>query len=116
VPVAQVGDGFADLVDVARSDLDGLLAEAQGCDDVLHASATLVAVDVAQPAHLLDAAHLDATEFLLDEHLVERRALLDGVVPDLDRDAPVLCAAGRRIVRGDGLLVAGPFIRDGLGG
>ena len=68
VPVAQVRDGLADLLDVGRRDLDGLLAEAQRRDDVLHARAPLVAVDVAQAADGLHAADLDAAE------LARRRA------------------------------------------
>ena len=75
-------------------DLDGFLAEAHGRDEVLHAGAALVAVDVAKPTDFLRAADLDALELLFDEHLVQRRALLGLVVPDLDLDAAILRAAG----------------------
>jgi hypothetical protein len=42
--------------------------------------------------------------------------LRDLVVPDLDLDAPILRAAGLGLVRRNGLLIAGPLVRDGLGG
>jgi hypothetical protein len=115
LPIAHVRERLADLLHERGRHVDGLFVETQRRDDVLDACAALVAVDVAQTAQGLHAADFDASEVLEDYDLVERRALLHLVVPNLDFDAAILRAARFGRVRRDGFLVAGPFIRDALG-
>ena len=113
--VAQVVQDSQQLLPVLRRHRQTVLFVVERRNQVLHPRALRVARLVADPAHLLDAADLDAFDVLLHRHLLGDQLLVNLVVPDLDFHAAVPGTPRLRRVGGDGRTLAHAFVGDRLG-
>jgi hypothetical protein len=112
--VAQVVERLGDLLDELSGHAHGLVAEVERRHQVPDPRPVRVPLAVAQLAHRLHPAHLDALDLLGDDDLLEPHLAVQLVVPDLDLHAAVLRPSPGRGVAGDRLGVARPLEGDGL--
>ena len=113
--VGEIVECLADAFDEYIVDIDRLGIEMQRCDQVLYARSLRVAFDIAQLAHGLHTANLDALYLVRHEEFLEAGLLRHLVVPDFDLDAAVESPAFVGLVAGNRQCIAGPFIRNRFG-
>ena len=113
--VAKIFEALAHAIDEIIADINALVAVQKRCDQVLHAGAARMSVDITKFADRLHTANLHLLNLVRHEEFFQRDTLDDFVVPDFDVYAPVLRPALCRVVRCDWPCIACPFKRDRLG-
>ena len=108
--IAEILEALPDPLDEHIVDIDAFGVEMQWRDEVLHSRPLGMSIDIAQLAHGLHAADLDALDFVRHQYFLERDTFGDLVIPDFDFDSPVQAATCFGQVGRHRLCIAGPFI------